>query len=85
MARYVDRWDIGSGNYIGTFATQEEALAVVAALLDANGEGYADELDLGEVVEENQFRPLATGDALVDMAREAGPLVEPVGLKTEQG
>jgi hypothetical protein len=81
MTAYFDLWDTDSGNCLGSFATQDEALAIVAALLDANGDRYADDLDLGHVDEEDRFRRIATGSALAAMARE--PNVQAVLLGTE--
>ncbi len=70
MATYYDLWDVESGNCIGTFDTQDEALAIVAVLLDANGNDYADDLDLG-YTHGDQFQPIATGAPLVALALEA--------------
>ena len=82
MAAYFDLWDTDSGNCLGTFATQDEALAIVAALLDANGDQFADDLDLGHVDEEDRFRRIATGSALAAMARESGAQVVLLGTKS---
>lgn len=39
-------WDTGTGNAIGEFATEAEALALVRSLVTANSLGYADNLAL---------------------------------------
>ena len=84
MTAYIDLWDTDSGNCLGTFATQDEALVIVAALLDANGDRYADDLDLGEVDEDDRYRRIATGAALVVMARDVGSPVALLGTTTDR-
>ncbi len=40
-------WDVDSGNMIGSFETEADALAEVRGLAAANAPGYADDLSLG--------------------------------------
>jgi len=69
MATYYDVWDVASGNCIGTFDTQDEALEMVAGLLEANGDNYADDLDLG-YTEDDHFRMIASGLPLMKLAHD---------------
>lgn len=68
-----DLWDIESGNLIGTFEDEEDALSFVRKLLDANGLAYADALDLGWMDPDGASRSITTGSALVDRSHAAEP------------
>jgi hypothetical protein len=46
MSASYELWDVGAGNVVGSFETEDEALDVVASLLDAHGPDYAGELTL---------------------------------------
>lgn len=59
-----ERWDVGTGNCIGRYATVREATARVRALLDRFGETYADDLELGEEDDAGRFHGTRTGDDL---------------------
>ena len=63
-----DLWDIESGNMIGTFESESEALAIVRDLVAANGTGYAEALDLGWIDSSGHSRSIATGSALLARA-----------------
>ena len=74
-----DLWDVEIKKYLGRFETEAEALALVRGLLDANGDDYAADLELGAVEDEFGERNL-TGVALAQRARAAAvdaPLMTP--------
>lgn len=62
-------WDVETGNIIGDFATEAEALSVVRELLDDNTSDYVDALTLGRTTDDGTSRPVAEGQALADLAR----------------
>lgn len=68
-----DLWDVESRKYFGPFPTEEAALKMVEGLLAANGDGYADVLELGAVDDEAGERNL-TGAALVERVRARATL-----------
>ena len=73
-----DLWDVETGNLIGTFASEAEALEIVRQLIEVNGMGYADALDLGRIANDGTTSSIATGQALVGRARGSGrPVVVP--------
>jgi hypothetical protein len=47
MNTTFELWDIDSGNVVGSFSTEEDALEVVATLLQSYGRDYARQLALG--------------------------------------
>ena len=57
-------WDIETGNAIGNFRTEVEALLIVRELLESNGDDYANALDLGWLDERGNAGSLATGASL---------------------
>jgi len=61
-------WDLESGNALGDFDTEAEALAVVRDLLDANEPDYAEALSLGRTDDDGTFVLIADGDALAARA-----------------
>ncbi len=63
-----DLWDVEAGFYFGRFETEDDALAFVRELIDANGEEYADALELGSPDDPSASRS-ASGAALVERAR----------------
>lgn len=65
-------WDVETGNIVGDFATEAEALSVVRELLDDNAPDYADALTLGCTADDGTSRPVAEGQALAELAR--GPI-----------
>ena len=64
-------WDVATGNCIGRFGSEIDALARVRTLLDHFGPGYADDLELGVEDESATFLGSRTGALLVAQA-EAG-------------
>jgi hypothetical protein len=73
-----DLWDVETGNMIGTFEREEDALSVVRDLLSLNGEAYADALDLGWVETDGHSRTVAAGQDLARRALARRPGVAPL-------
>lgn len=69
MIHFYTLWDVEVGNSLGTYASEDEALAVAHELIRANGSGYADVLELGYEDATGEWRVVATGEALVERAR----------------
>lgn len=65
-------WDVETGNMVGDFVTQAEALSVVRELLDDNAPDYADVLSLGCTGDEGATRLIAEGQTLASRARGSG-------------
>jgi hypothetical protein len=61
-----DLWDVETRFYYGRYTSEDEALHLVATLLDHYGDRYADKLEL--IVGEDGAENL-TGMALVERAR----------------
>ena len=62
-------WDVETGNVVGDFATEDEALAVVRELLDDNAPDYVDALSLGRTDDDRGTRLVAEGQRLAALAR----------------
>ena len=62
-------WDVETGNVVGDFATEDEALAVVRELLDENAPDYVDALSLGRTDDDGGTRLVAEGQRLAALAR----------------
>ena len=69
MEPFYPLWDVETGTSLGTYATEDEALSVVAMLLEANGEAYADALSLGRDDPKGAAESIAIGDALRERVR----------------
>ena len=65
-------WDTSSGNAIGEFPTEAEALAAVRELLVDRGSRAAEGLLLARTGAGGRTRPVARGRALADLALEEG-------------
>lgn len=61
---FYSLWDTETGNSLGTFASEDEALAVASAVLETNGDELAQVLELG-CHEDEDGRLVATGSALI--------------------
>jgi hypothetical protein len=66
MTASFELWDVGAGNVVGSFETEDEALDVVASLLDAYGPDYAGELTLSRRDEAGTSTLIATGKRLAE-------------------
>ena len=71
MRPFYSLWDIETGNSLGTYETKEEVLTVVRELLLANGQGFADALDLGYHDQLGRERTVASGAELAKLAETA--------------
>ena len=63
-------WDVETGNLVGDFATEAEALSVVRDLLDDNEPDYVHALSLGVTDDAGATRLVAEGQNLADLAHE---------------
>jgi hypothetical protein len=68
---YYELWDLESGNMIGDYDTEAEALIVVRDIVDANTPSFADLLSLGCTADDGSFRIVAQGRPLAVMADRA--------------
>jgi hypothetical protein len=68
---FYELWDLESGNMIGDFDTEVEALGVVHDILEANTTSFADLLSLGCNEDDGSFRIVAQGRPLAVMADRA--------------
>lgn len=68
---FLALWDLESGNSLGDYDTEVEALVVVRDLLDANEPDYADRLSLGRTDDEGTTIVVASGSALAARAQVA--------------
>lgn len=70
---FYELWDVETGNIIGDFDSEAEALAMVRDLLAANSPDYADALSLGRTDESGQTTLVAESHALAALALAASP------------
>ena len=63
---HYDLWDVETGNYLGRYGSEEEALAVVRALVAHYGAAYADDLNLGAEDDAGNYGEPLSGAALLD-------------------
>lgn len=64
-------WDTETGNIIGAWGTQAQALDVVRDAAQRNGESAIDDLALILEVEDGESRLIAEGSALLALSRTA--------------
>lgn len=64
-------WETSTGNLIGTYDSEQEALGVVRAAVDADGPSVADSILLG-CEDEGASAFVAEGRALVELAFRRG-------------
>jgi hypothetical protein len=64
-------WNVRTGNALGDFATEEEALAAVRRLVERHGRAYVDKLFLGREDSRGRSTPIAQGQALAERALAA--------------
>jgi hypothetical protein len=70
-AVYYALWDVERGTALGTYDTRDQLLDVVGALLDANGEEYAEALDVSTEDATGNVTHVASGDRLLALAGRA--------------
>jgi hypothetical protein len=61
-------WNMRTGNAIGDFRTEAEALAAVRAAIERHGRSYVDKLFLGYESSSGRSKPIAQGQALAERA-----------------
>lgn len=69
MTAWYELWDVDTGNIVGTFTSEAEALAEVRGLLAVNGASYAADLSLGRK-QDSGGELIAEGDDLARLAEE---------------
>lgn len=81
MEAYYDLWDVDTGNSLGTYDTEAEALRIARLLIEAYGTDYAEMLDLGYSDEQGEGRSIASGAMLLDRIKDLTvETVSPVGV-----
>ncbi len=63
-----DLWDVEAGFYFRRFASEDDALKFFRDLIDANGDAYADALELGSPDDPSANRSVS-GAVFVERAR----------------
>ena len=59
-------WDTRSGNCIGEFEHEDDALSLVGEIAKDNGPDVADTLELFAIDDQGALQPLARGRALLE-------------------
>ena len=67
-AMHYELWDIATGNCVGRYSSENEAMSRVRSLLAQIGAAYAEELELLEEDDLGNFRSTASGATLIDRA-----------------
>jgi len=67
-------WDTETGNIVGTWEREADALALVRAAVRAYGPAYADTLALVREDARGEVTPIAAGAALAARAAAANPV-----------
>ena len=70
---FYELLDIETGNLIGTYASEGEALAVVRRAARLNGPAYVDSLALGYEDDDGEGAQIAAGTALLSRAVASEP------------
>jgi len=73
-------WDTDINKLLGVFAAEEEALALVRALVSRSGEAVAQDLSLGHDGEDGARPEPISGTALLARANESARTREPVAV-----
>jgi hypothetical protein len=68
---YFELWDQESGNSLGDYDSEAEALAIVRDMLAENEPDYADMLSLGCTQDDGTFAIVASGASLAARAQAA--------------
>jgi hypothetical protein len=66
---FYELWDLESGNIVGDFDSEAEALQVVRELLEVNEPDFADALSLGQTGDDGVFALVAEGSTLAERAQ----------------
>ena len=67
---FYELWDLESGNIVGDFDSEADALQVVRELLEVNDPDFVDALSLGRN-DDGAFAVVAEGAALAERAQAA--------------
>ena len=78
MSRRYDLLERDTGNLVGRFASEDEALAFVRGLIEANGEDVVDTIILGGRDDRGHILPTESGAALARRAMASTPNPLPV-------
>jgi hypothetical protein len=74
MAAIFEIWNVSTGNLVGAYDSEREALAVVHRTVELYGREEVEDLALAREDDEGHTEPLAQGGELADWAlREQGP------------
>lgn len=73
MAMFYELLDIETGNLIGTYASEADALAVVRHAARINGPAYVGALALGYEDDDGEGAQVAAGTDLLSRAIQADP------------
>lgn len=79
MSRRYDLLDRDTGNLVGRFASEDDALAFVRGLIEANGDDVVDTIMLGGRDDRGHVLPAESGAALAQRAMASMPIPLPVG------
>lgn len=73
MATQYELWDVGSGNLVAVYESEEAALESVRLDLHEHGRAIVETLALGTQEDDGGGRQIAAGDDLIARAEAAGP------------
>ena len=68
---FYELWDLDSGNSLGDFDSEADALQVVRELVEVNEPDFVDGLTLGRNGDDGAFAIVAEGAALAERAQAA--------------
>lgn len=72
MTAVYEVWDVSTGNLVGAYGTEREALAIVRRTVERYGRSSADSLALARDDEDGQTEALAQGGSLAALAELDG-------------
>jgi hypothetical protein len=64
-------WETSTGNLIGSYAAEQEALELIRGAIEAHGDAYVHSIALGYAGTDGRSRILAQGKGLVERALAA--------------
>ncbi|HXM56101.1 MAG TPA: hypothetical protein VOB72_11980 [Candidatus Dormibacteraeota bacterium] len=74
MAAVYEVWDVSTGNLVGAFATEREALEVVRRTVERDGRPGAGSLALAREDDDGRTEAVAAGHALAELALREPPV-----------
>lgn len=69
MGAVYEVWDVSTGNLVGAYGTEREALELVRHTVERHGRARASSLALAREDEDGRTVPLAEGRALAELAQ----------------